>query len=282
MGFLFTLPAVLYFGVVYFYPFLTSVLMSFYDWSPLGTKFIGINAYQAVLSDPTFWHTVKNSLYLMCLSVPGTVILALIFAVFLYSIKSDRSRHTFNIIYLLPYVVSLIAASLIWQWLFDPNYGVLNYFLGLVGLPKLGWLTSESQVIPSISLVNIWLRLGFNVTILLSGLQTIPTDFYEAAMIDGASNTKIFFKITLPLLNPQIILVTINELIFAAKSFDQIYATTQGGPANASRVIMLYLYDTAFKWFHFGKASVVAVFFCLFLLLISIMQWLFLRKKVEY
>jgi multiple sugar transport system permease protein len=218
----------------------------------------------------------------MAISVPCTILLSLAVAVLLDRMKARQIRNALHIVVLLPLMTSLVAAALIWQWIFDPVFGVLNLIVGWLGIPKQGWLTSPEQVIPSLSIINVWLRVGFNTTILLAGLQSIPDEYYDAALIDGASGLKAFWRITLPLLNPQIVLVTITEMIFTFKAFEQVYITTGGGPANASRVIILYLYETAFKWFRFGDASVVAVFLFLALLLVSVFQWVFVRREVEY
>jgi ABC-type sugar transport system permease subunit len=143
------------------------------------------------------------------------------------------------------------------------------------------WLSSIAQVMPSLATINIWLRIGFDTIIFLAALQSIPENLQEAAKIDGANDSQVFRYITLPLLNNQIIMVLIIELIFAFKVFDQVFVTTEGGPANASRVVMMYLYDSAFKWFKFGEASVVAVFIFTSLLAISVIQWVFFRKTAH-
>jgi multiple sugar transport system permease protein len=184
--------------------------------------------------------------------------------------------------YFLPFSVSLVAAALIWQWMYDPVYGFLNHSLGRVGLPPQKWLQSLEQVRPSLALVNVWVRLGFDTIIFLAALQAIPGEYYEAAAIDGASWWQGFRRVTLPLLNPQIVMVTILELIFNFKVFDTVYATTQGGPAGASQTVIMLLYDTAFKYFRLGDASVMAIFVFVSLLLITLVQWRLFRRQVEY
>ena len=184
--------------------------------------------------------------------------------------------------YFLPFSVSLVAAALVWQWMYDPVYGFLNHLLGAVGLPPLKWLQSLEMVLPSLALVNVWVRLGFDTIIFLAALQAIPAEYYEAAAIDGASTSQAFRRVTLPLLNPQIVMVTILELIFNFKIFDTVYATTQGGPAGASQTVIMLLYDTAFKFFRLGDASVMAVFVFVTLLVATLLQWQFFRRQVEY
>ena len=215
-------------------------------------------------------------------SVPITIVLALLVAVLLDKSPSILVRNTLQIASLLPMMMSLVAASLIFQWIFDPVYGILNELLVKFGMKKQPFFSSPTQVIPSVAIITIWIRVGFSATILLAGLQSIPTHYYEAALIDGASPVKSFFKITLPLLNSQIVLVCISEIIFAVKAFDQVFITTGGGPANSSRVIVLHLYETAFKWFDYNEASTIAILLFVLLMIISIFQWVFMRKKVEY
>jgi ABC-type sugar transport system permease subunit len=278
-GLMFAIPTILYFWGVYFYPLFQSMRHSFYE-GGMGRpeRFVGLKAYEMVLTDPFFWQSVRNTLYFVILSVPMTVALALGVALLLNRIVSHRVRDILSATYFMPLVISLVAAALIWGWIYQPIYGLANYIIGFFGLRPQKWLSSISQVIPSLATINIWLRIGFDTVIFLAALQSIPENLQEAAKIDGAKDSQVFRYVTLPLLNNQIIMVLIIELIFAFKVFDQVFVTTEGGPANASRVIMMYLYDFAFKWFKFGEASVVAVFIFASLLAMSIIQWVFFRK----
>ena len=280
IGYAFVLPAVLYFVFVYFYPLFLSVKLSFFEGSFGQTpRFVGLKAYEMVFTDPLFWATVQNTLYFTALSVPATVILALMVALLLNRIKNLKVRDALSATYFLPLVTSLVAAALIWEWIFQPIYGLANYSISIFGFQPQQWLNSMGQVMPSLAIINVWLRVGFDTIIFLAALQSIPEELVEAATIDGATGFQIFRHIKLPLLNTQIVMVSIIELISAFKVFDQVFATTQGGPANASRVVIMYLYDSAFKWFKFGEASVVAIFVFCSLLLVSVLQWVFIRKK---
>ncbi len=282
-GFLFVLPALLFFGFVFMLPLAQSVMYSFYKIAPGGVKdFVGVRLYEKVLTDPGFWTAVGNTVNLLLLSVPTTVILALAVALGLNRIANLKWRNVWASMYFLPFATSLVAAALIWQWIYDPVYGFLNYALSFVGIPPQKWLQSLSQVLPSIAAVSVWVRIGFDTMIFLAALQSIPQEYYEAANMDGASSVQRLRYITLPLLNAQIIMVCILELIFNFKIFDQVYATTQGGPAGASQTIIMLLYDTAFKFFRFGDASVIAVFVFVTLMVVTLLQWRFFRKPVEY
>src|SRR5437667_3023351 len=282
-GLFFVLPAVAYFTCVFLVPLAESVLGSFYRTQPGGvTQFVGTRLYVKVLTDPTFWHTVRNTVTLLFMSVPLTAVVALAVALGLHRLVSLHWRSVWTAMYFLPFSVSLVAAALIWQWMYDPIYGFLNHLLGQVGLPAQKWLQSLEQVRPSLALVNVWSRLGFDTIIFLAALQAIPTDYYEAASIDGAGPVRALRHVTLPLLNPQIVMVTMLELIFNFKVFDTVYAATQGGPAGASQTVIMLLYDTAFKYFRLGDASVMAVFVFASLLLVTLVQWRFFRRQVEY
>jgi len=282
-GLLFVLPAVVYFGCVFLVPLFESVVGSFYRTVPGGgSQFVGTRLYVKVLTDPTFWRAVGNTLSLLVMSVPVTVVAALAVALGLHRNKSRRARSVWAAMFFLPFSVSLVATALVWQWIYDPVYGVLNHALGALGVAPLKWLQSLDLVRPSLALVNVWARLGFDTVIFLAALQAIPTEYYEAAAIDGAGAWQTLRRLTLPLLNPQIVMVTILELIFNFKIFDTVYATTQGGPAGASQTVIMLLYDTAFKYFRLGDASVMAVFVFVSLLLATLLQWRFFRRQVEY
>ena len=282
-GLLFILPALLYFCLVFVVPLGESVVGSFYRTVPGGaSRFVGVRLYERVLTDSTFWQAVRNTVTLLLLSAPGTIVLALLVALGLNRLASLRWRSAWAAMYFLPFAVSLVAAALIWQWMYDPVYGFLNYLLTRVGIPPQKWLTSLDQVLPSLAIVNLWVRLGFDTMIFLAALQAIPREYYETAEIDGANRWQSVRHVTLPLLNPQIVMVSILELIFDFKIFDQVYATTQGGPASASETVIMLLYDTAFKYFRLGDASVMAVFVFVSLLLVTLVQWRVLRRQVEY
>jgi len=282
-GLFFVLPALAYFALVFLVPLIESVIGSFYRTVPGGaTQFVGLRLYEKVLTDSTFWRAVGNTVALLAMSVPATVVLALAVALGLHRLRSLRWRSTWAVMYFLPFSVSLVAAALIWQWIYDPLYGFLNHLLGQVGLPPVNWLQSLPLVRPSLAIVNVWARLGFDTIIFLAALQAIPGEYYEAAAIDGASAGQVLRRITLPLLNPQIVMVSILELIFTFKVFDTVYATTQGGPAGASQTVIMLLYDTAFKYFRLGDASVMAVFVFVSLLIVTVLQWRLFRRQVEY
>ena len=284
-AYLFILPAILFFALHFILPvvydlYLTVFRVSFVE----APKFAGAEFYQAVLRDKLFWSSLWRTFYLAILSVPPTMAIALILAAVLDAVGNPILKNLLRTVYFLPVVTSGVAIAFVWSWLFQPSpqYGLFNIILGRLGLPAHMWLTSISEVMPSIAIMNIWARVGFDTIIFMAGLQTIPETLYEAARLEGANRIHLFFHITLPLLNPQIVLVSVLEIINVLKSFDIPYVATDGGPINASRVIVLHIYEQAFKSNAINEATVGALILFGLIFLISILQWRLLNRPVEY
>ncbi len=279
-GALFVLPVLLYFVVLYWYPLISAFTMSFQETIPgLELQFAGLKTYKEVFADQNFWQSLGNTSVFAIQAVIANVVLALIIAIALNSVPSPGFRNFLTLMYILPTLVSLVAAGFIWEWLFHPRFGLANQIFTAVGLKPLKFLADEIQVIPSLAVINIWVRVGFSVLILLAGLQSIPETYFDAARVDGAKGIKLYWYITLPLLLPQIGVVTLLEIIFAVKIFDIVYVTTQGGPAGASEMLMLYLYNNAFRFYRVDKAAVAAVFIFIILMAFGIVQRRLLQGK---
>lgn len=277
-GFFFVLPTFVYFIVLYWYPLLSAFNSSFKEVLPgLETRYVGLKIYSEVFAESLFWKSFINTLYFSIISVAISIILALVIGISLHNLASKRVRNVMTLFFIIPTLVSFAAAGFIWEWLYHPRFGFFNEFLSWFGLPTFGFLTSETEVIPSLAMINVWVRLGFGVLIILSGLQSIPQDFFDAAKVDGATGFRLYWHITLPLLIPQIAVVSLLEVIYAVKVFDIVYVTTKGGPVQASEVLMTYLYNNAFQFYRYDKASVVAVFIFLILLVFGLIQ----RKLIK-
>lgn len=284
-AYIFILPALLQFTLHLILPFIYDLYLTVFRFSFAGAnEFAGTLFYQAVLRDKLFWRSLKNTFYLAVLSMPATMVVSLVLAVVLDNFVSRLAKNVFRTVYFLPVVTSGVAIAFVWRWLFepDPRVGLFNVMLTGLGLPPRMWLTSVKEVMPSIAIMNIWARVGFDTIIFLAGLQGIPTIYYEAARIDGAGHIRSFFHITLPLLNAQIVLVAVYEIINVLKTFDVPYVATDGGPANASRVAVLHIYDKAFRWNAINEATVAALFLFVLILVITILQWRLLSRPVEY
>lgn len=278
IGFLFILPAFFYFVAIYYFPLFEAFRISFMEMAPGGKlEYAGLESIKNVFSDALFWQSLLHTIFFMVLSSVLTVAMGLMISIGLYRITQTTLRNFFILAYVLPTLVSLTAAGFIWEWIYHPRFGLINFFLSILGLQKQPFLADSFQVLPSLIMVNVWVRVGFAVLIFFAGLLGLSKTYFDAAKVDGAAGFKLHMNITIPLLLPQITVVTFLEVIFSFKVFDVVYVTTQGGPNKMSYVLMLYLYNNAFRFYHPGRASVVAVFIFVFLLIFSIVQ----RKVVK-
>jgi multiple sugar transport system permease protein len=282
-AYLFLAPVILYFVITFTYPTLHALWLSMHEWSVAGdSTFVGLQQYARELNDKMFWTSVKNTLLFTLLSVVPTMVLSLSAAILFHSASRFPLRNFFRAIYFLPVITSMVAVAFVWSWIYQPDIGLLNAALRAVGAKGQMWLSSPKQVLPSLAVMNIWVRLGFDMVIFWAGLHGIPAEYYDAAKVDGAGPWARLRHITLPLLNPQIVLVAIIEIINALKVFDLVFIATSGGPVNASRVVVLHIYDLAFSWNKMGQASSVAMYLFAIILVVTIAQWKLLGRRVEY
>ena len=282
-GYLFALPCIVFSLVTFIWPVGYGLYLTVHKFSFSGEPvFEGLKAYQAVLRDKLFWSSMWRTLYLLVLSVPATMILSLAVSLVLNNVVRRGVRSFFRAIYFLPVVTSAVAVAFVWRWLYDPQNGLINEFLHWFGIAGQNWLADPKLVLPSIAVMNIWSRLGFDMIIFIAGLQSIPEQYYEAAKLDGAGAWGRFRHITLPLLNAQIVLIAIFEVINGLKIFDLPYVATAGGPANASRVAVFHIYDLAFTWNRMDQAVVAALFLFLLILASTLVQWRVVRRPVDY
>lgn len=266
-GYLFLLPALGGILVFILGPVVVAIALSFTKWDLLTpAKFIGLSNYQELIQDPMFRKVMLNTLIFTGASVPLSLILSLGLALALN--QKIKGIVIFRTIYFLPVVSSMVAVSLVWRWLYNPNYGLLNYFLNLLHLPSINWLFSTTWAMPAVILMSVWKSLGYNMVIFLAGLQGIPQMYYESAKIDGAGKFQAFKNITLPLLSPTTFFVLVISIISSFQVFDQIFVMTSGGPAHATEVIIYYIYHNAFQIFRMGYASALA--FCLFIIIFAL------------
>jgi multiple sugar transport system permease protein len=279
----FILPAVLLNVVFYVYPLVESFVMSFYDWPVLGQKtFLGLKNYINLLSDSAYWNAMWFTAKYTLLVTPGLFIVAFVLAMLI----NNRLPGTtfFRSIFFLPVVISMVSCSLIWLWIYNDLYGILNYYLlewGLIEKPIL-WMGQASTSLPAISFMIIWKMAGFTMIILLAGLQSIPTEVYEAAYTDGASRWQVIRHITIPLLKPSIGLALIISVIGSVLAFEQFLIMTQGGPSNSTTTVVHLIYNTSFKYFHLGYGSAMTFVLLIILVLLSLIQMRILRNPVDY
>ncbi len=281
-GLAFVSPALLWVALFMAFPFLFSIFISVHSWSLLSStiRYDGLANYDHLFHDPTFYLALKNTFVFAAGNVLGSAVMALVFA--LLVVRETRASVYFRVIYYLPVVISIIAASSLWVYLYNPSAGPIDGLLNLAGLPSVQWLSSPRLALPSIILMSVWKNAGYYMVIFLAGLKAIPRGYHEAASIDGASAAKTFWRITLPLLKPSIMLVVIMAMINAIQVFAQVYVMTAGGPVGSTMVLVYYLFQEAFVNFRMGYASAVGIVLFVILLLVSLVEFKLLSTDVDY
>jgi multiple sugar transport system permease protein len=282
-AYLFIAPVVVLFAVFRVWPSLQTLYYSFFKVELLRGRltFVGMENFAGLVHDELFLAAIRHTLVYAVTIVPISAALGMGLAV-LFN-EEFRLRELFKAIYFAPMVTSTVAAAVVWWWLYNPQYGLFNVILKLLHLPEQPWLLSSRMALPSVIIFSIWKTLGYNMVIYLAGLQAIPQEFYEAATIDGAGSVQRFLAITLPLLAPTTAFVFIYNSIFAFQVFDQVYVLTGGGPAGATTVVVLELYNQAFQRYRFGYASAEAMVLFLFILGITVVQYVYSRRtEVAY
>jgi ABC-type sugar transport system permease subunit len=258
----FLVPALLIYTVFQIVPLLGTLAMSFTSWAGFAgapLKFNGLTNYRKLLTDPEFWHSMKNLVWFVIVSVGIHIPVGLVLAALLASIK--KFYRFFRTAFFMPFVFPLTAVSLLWCIILFPNNGVLNAILKAIGLGSLqhGWLIESGTAMTTLALVNGWVSTGFFTTILFAGMMQIPESMHEAARLDGAGAIRRFFTITIPLMRPVIGTCLILDLTGSIKVFDLVFVMTKGGPNGLTRLPTNYMYDEAFKFDHFGTGSAAAI-----------------------
>jgi ABC-type sugar transport system permease subunit len=281
-AFLFLSPSLLLFGVFVYYALGFNIYLSFTSWNFLSeTKtFIGFANFERMFSDQRFWRVVFNTFYYAV----GSVTLSLIFGLALALLLNCQLpwRGFFRTLIFSPYVTTIAAISLLWIWIFDPRYGLINYVLGLIGIEGPRWLTSTTWAMPALIIMNVWHTVGYCMVIYLAGLSAIPRDLHEAAAIDGAGRWAIFRYVTLPLLSPTTFFLVVTSLIGALQVFDSVAVMTRGGPVDATKVFNYYIYEQAFAFFRAGYAAAVALVLFIMILALTAIQIHLSRRWVHY
>ena len=279
-GYLFIGPQLIGLIVFALFPLIFAFYLSFTNWD--GFKdfdFVGLENFVSQFKDEVFWIALKNTVLYMILYIPVGVTLSLLLALALNNIKG---KTIYRLIFFMPVVPSSVSVSVIWVWILNGDFGILNQFLGLFNIPNIHWLTDTRIVIFSIALVSVWWQVGYNMVIFLAGLQGISKTYYEAAEIDGASKFQQFINITLPLLSPTTFFVLIMAVIGSFQVFDIAFVMTNGGPAKASYTFVFHIYDTAFVKFRMGESSAAAVILFVIILFFTLLQFRFSRRWVHY
>lgn len=276
------LPAVvicLTFSVV---PTIMSVRNSFFkvDYVMKIDQFVGLSNYKSIFSDDSFLLVFRNTVVFTAITVVFAIPLAVLIAVFL-----NKRRAIYNFtqsVVFTPHIISFVSIATLWMFLMDPQFGILNEVLGLFGIQPLMWLLSEETSLASIIIVSIWKSLGYNVLIVMSGLQGIPENLYEAARLDRSGKVNSFFKITLPMLSPTFVFLVTTTIISTFSTYDLIKLMTQGGPRNSSNLLVYWIYETGYLHFNVGKAMAGGVVLLLFVGVMTVANFSVMNKRAHY
>lgn len=282
LGFLFLSPSMALFAVFLFIPLLQSVYLSFHTTDPRGrvAQYAGLDNFIELFGSERFYNSLWVTLKFTLLTVPAGIAVALVLAALTH--QRWKGMKLFQFVFSLPVALSVGTSAVIWMLLFHPSVGMLNYLLGLIGIPPVFWLADPQYALLSVSLMTVWMNLGFNYIVLLSGLQNISDDVYDSAKIDGAGPIRTFAQIIVPLVSPTIFFVGIVSVIGALQSFGQIHILTKGGPMNSTDVAVYSIYQEAFINFRFGTGSAQALVLFAIILLLTWLQFRFFERKVHY
>jgi multiple sugar transport system permease protein len=282
-------PMAAVFLLFWIYPLIGGIWGSFTLWRAFNPEqpFVGLRHYQALMDDPIFLTAFKNTFYYALLYLPTGIVVSLLFALAIEA--TGILRGAFRMVYFLPVVTSTIATALIWAWLFQPSLGLFNQILELLHLPTQSFLKSTSQALPSIVLYALWKNMGFNMVLFIAGLTSIDPTFYDAAKVDGANRWQMFWRITLPLLQPTMVFVLVTGVINTLQVFGPVYIMSSirsdilpGGPANSTMVVSVYQWLLAFRELELGYGSAMGVVLFVIILALALAQMRFLQTRWDY
>lgn len=278
-GFLLGMPYMVHLSLFFVYPVVFSIVLVFHRWDVVTPmEFVGLKNFIRIFSDEVFLQSLINTGVFLLLHIPLQIVLALFFAVQLN--EKIIARGLFRTIYFLPVVVSGVVVTILFQQLFSFETGLINQFLFAVGIDQIPWLVSEKWAMPSIAFMATWKNVGLYVILFMGGLQSIPSELYEAAELEGANTLQRFFHITLPMLNPTIVTVVVLSVIGGFSLFIEPYVMTGGGPMNSTLSAVLYIYNQAFNFGHMGYAATMGLFFAAIIFTVVKVQRKFVETEV--
>ena len=282
-GYFFILPTFIGFTLFILYPIVESVRISFMDFSIIGdSEYIGLENYIDIFNDRRMRTTYGNTVVFTIFAVFFNAGVGLLLAVMLNRRMPVLVRNLYRSIFFFPLLVAHTYVAVIWRFLYQQDTGVLNYYLGQLGIKAIPWLSNSSWAMAAIIILDVWKNTGFAMLVFLAGLQNIPREFYESAQLDGANEVQIFRRITIPLLSPTIFFILVIFMIGALQVFDTIMVLTQGGPGDSTRSVAMYIYEKAFQRFDMGYAAAVSMTLFAIILVLTLIQFRIGRRWVHY
>jgi len=277
LGLTFVLPFLVAYGLFIVWPIISGLRMSFYNWSLLGTsQFNGLDNYRALFADSTFWTDLWHTVQFTLESTIPLVALSLVMA--LLANRKMPAQWLFRLAFFAPYVLPVAIVYLIWNWLYQPDFGLINNYLSALGFHSIAWLSDPGLAMPAVVIATVWWTVGFNFVLYLAGLQEIPQEIYEAASLDGAGAWTRLRYITIPLLQRTTTLIVVLQILASLKVFDQIYLLTTGGPNGSTRSIIEYIYEQGFQSFRLGYASAMSYVFFVVIVIVSAVQFILFSR----
>ncbi len=281
-GWLLALPAFVLLGVFTYYPTVATFINSLYSNETIirPKHFVGLDNYRFLINDPIFLTTLKNTAIFAFGTVPISIALSLIMALLVHS--KIPARGLVRLSYFTPTILPMVAAANIWLFFYSPQIGLINKVIEYFGFNGINWLGNSHTVLASLMVMTIWKEAGFFMIFYLAALQSLPKELLEAAKIEGATKWQSFWKVTFPLITPTTFFIMINALLNAFKLVDHLFILTKGGPDNASNLLLYYIYEVAFSFFDFAYASTLTVVLISMLVVLSLLYFTIIEKKVHY
>ena len=282
-GWLMTAPALTAIGLFFVLPALASLILSFTDFDIYALanlnnlRFIGLDNYQRLVTNPLFWQAMGNTMWFVLFGVP-LIVIASLAAALLINAKTLRWRAVWRVALFAPFVTTLVATAVVWNYLLHTRYGLINYALGQIGIAPVDWLGNPSTALPAILLFVAWKSFGYNMIIFLAALQAVPRDLEDAARVDGANAWMRFRHVTLPAIAPTVLLVAILTVAGMFQLFAEPYVMTQGGPARSTVTVLYFMFEEGFKWWNLGSGAAVAFILFLCILAVTLVQLKLARR----
>jgi len=281
IGYAFISPATILFLIFVLGPFIAAMVLSLFSWDLLTTpKFIGLENFGRLFSDPLLWRSLGNTFIFAFASIATHLIAGLLLAMAVNRAMNKVLNYFVRAALFFPFLISWAAVALLWKFILDPTFGLVGYYLGLIGIESPQWFNDPAWALPGIIGIDFWHTIGYTFLILLAGLQTVPKELVEAAKTDGANSWQTFWNVTIPLMSPTIFFATIITFIGAFQLFDPVQIITQGGPNDSTLTVVMYLYRMGFQAFQVGYGSAIALLVFVVIMAVTIVQFIGSRKWV--